>query len=113
MPNNSQTAQLATCPRTPTDEPQTGNRTRAGRSDAPVLVWRQLSRWSWETECGRFRIERFTVAEHERIQEDYVPPSRYRILKRSAEWDYEFSPNEGSLNEAQDACQKYITVKSL
>lgn len=92
------------------DESETRNGITGSRATTPVLVWRQLSRWSWETECGRFRIERFIVGTHEGIRDDgYTWPDRFRALKRTAEWNFEFAPNEGSLAAAQQTCKESIT----
>lgn len=91
-------------------ESEAGNRERADQAHAGVLVWRQLSRWTWETQCGRFRIERFVPGTHEGIRESDHIASRYRALRRTPEWWFEAAPNEASLDAAQRACEGIISA---
>lgn len=84
-------------------EPEIGHAT--DNPSTPKLVWRQLSRWAWESECGQFRIERFVIGEHEGI-DDFPWPDRFRVHKRSPEWWGEVAPSEGSLASAQEAAEK-------
>lgn len=91
-------------------EPEARNRERADQANAGVLVWRQLSRWAWETNCQRFRIERFIVGQHEGITDDFTWPDRYRVLKRTPEWWFEASPSEGGLDAAKRACEGLVST---
>lgn len=90
-------------------EPEAGNRERADQAHVGVLVWRQLSRWAWETECGRFRIERFIPGAHEGIREADHIASRFRVLKHTAEWWGEIAPIEASLDASQRACEGFVS----
>ena len=88
-------------------ELKAGNRERVSQAPAAILVWRQLSKWTWESDCGRFMIERFIIGNHERIREDYQSISRYRVFRRNPEWDFEFAPNEDNLVTAKEVCEKF------
>lgn len=89
-------------------EPEAGNGSPVSGAHAQLLVWRQIDRWRWETECGRYRIERFIPGLYEGIRESDQPLSRYRVLKRNPEWDFQFAQNEGTLTSAQHTCEEHV-----
>lgn len=86
-------------------ESEARNGTTGDRTPDAVLVWQQINAWVWVSECGRFKIERFIIGEHEGIHDDYTWPDRYRALQRTPEWYFEAAPSEGSLAAAKQACE--------
>ena len=63
------------------------------------LVWRQEDRWSWFSECGRYKIERFVGPD--------TGTDRYRSLARNPEWYGEVG-NEPTLDDAKRVCQEAL-----
>lgn len=84
-----------------------GSHERNGRDleEAPQLVWKQTDRWTHETACGRYRIERFIPGTHEAIFDDYKPTARYRVLKLNPYWWGEISGSETDLETCQALCE--------
>ena len=80
---------------------------RDGRDQQETLrlVWRQTDRWTHESACGRYRIERFVPGLHEAIYESNAPTSRYRILKLTPNWWGEISGSETDLETCQAICE--------
>jgi len=79
---------------------------RVGEDPTPigVLVWEQVSPWTWASECGRFKIERFVTGDHEILGTGFQWPERFRVLKRTPEW-YGDMGAWVSLEAAQRACE--------
>jgi len=69
------------------------------------LVWEQINAWVWVSVCGKFKIERFIVSEHELLGTGFTWPERFRVLKHTPEWYYEH-PSEPTLAAAKAACEK-------
>lgn len=92
-----------------THEPQARDGDGSGDAHPDKLVWKQISGWAWESECQRFRIERFVPGLIRDIALTQEWPDRFRVQRRSPEWFGEVAPNEVSLAAAQQVCERLTT----
>lgn len=73
------------------------------QQEAPRLVWRKLSEWVIETNCRKYRIEKYAATEDVL---EYPGRFRYRILKYLSEWSFELAPPETTADAAKQACEE-------
>lgn len=88
------------------DESQAGNGIGSGDAHPNKLVWCGINEWVQETNCGRYRIERFVAGLIRDIKLERPGPNRYRALKRAPEWWGEFCPPAESADLAKQACEE-------
>jgi len=84
-------------------------RTGSGESDSPQLVWDQLSAWVWASQCGRFKIERYITGDREAVGSGFMWPERFRVLRHTPNWYFEFAPSQVDLESAKKACEGVAT----
>lgn len=104
MQTNSLTVPPDTSPRTPTREEGDG---RVQPQDVG-LAWPKRDGWSVESRCKRYCIQKFAAGE------DVLTHStgfRYRVLKNTDYWQFEFGPTEVTREAAQAACAAHFATE--
>jgi hypothetical protein len=76
-----------------------------GESDPAELVWEAVNAWVWCSTCGKFRIERFVTGDHEALGTGFTWPERYRVLRHTPQWYFEFAPSQENLDAAKKVCE--------
>ena len=80
-----------------------------GKPNPAELVWEAINAWVWVSQCGRFKIERYVTGEHELLGTGFTWPERFRVLRHTPTWYYEFAPSQADLESAKKACEGVAT----
>lgn len=75
------------------------------QQEAVGLAWHETDPWTFQSNCGRYRIERFVPGDHEAIYDATKPTARYRILKLTPNWWGEISGSETDLETCKAICE--------